>query len=68
MFCVLGVISACHSDGTYDIQYDDGDAEYHIKPMFIRFKPSNRNSMELTMNSYKPAVAPEVIGKCKHFS
>ena len=31
-----GVISHVHSDGTYDIAYDDGDSEQHVPDKFVR--------------------------------
>ena len=31
-----GIISAVNRDGTYSIDYDDGDKESSVQPMYIR--------------------------------
>jgi hypothetical protein len=35
-----GTVKTVHADGTYDIDYDDGDKEEHVAKHFIRFQAS----------------------------
>ena len=39
-----GKVSRVHRDGTYDIDYDDGDAETHVSASLIRKQPSREKT------------------------
>ena len=38
-----GVIRRAHSDGTYSIDYDDGEKESHVKERYIKKRSSSRS-------------------------
>ena len=41
-----GHITAVHPDGTYDIEYDDGDKETHVAAGFIRFYEDDHEEVD----------------------
>ena len=41
-----GHITAVHLDGTYDIEYDDGDKETHVAAGFIRFYEDDHEEVD----------------------
>ena len=48
-----GRICKCHKKGTYDIQYDDGDREQKVDPIFIRRAPEINRGNELNNEATK---------------
>ncbi|KAF0718327.1 hypothetical protein As57867_001761, partial [Aphanomyces stellatus] len=46
-----GTISRCRSDGTYDVEYDDGDKEHQVTPNFIRSKQITSQLAQLDNNN-----------------
>lgn len=48
-----GQIAACHDDGTFDIDYDDGDQEFRVHPTLIRYQ----NDSGLIINHSFPPLS-----------
>ena len=58
-----GVISAIHYDeGTVDIQYDDGDQEFHVHPSFVAINNQIEDNPELTKATSADVVVQWQVG------
>ena len=53
-----GVIRRAHSDGTYSIDYDDGEKESHVKERYIKKRSSSRSRSRSRSRSPKRSKKP----------